>query len=178
MRAAIEHQGRYGVLGFKPRFTLYLCIEFTNEERAIVSKRALQNYVFDLSPGYLATTESRFSPHALSAMTAGGFAIFWIGFLLIFAAIFINFFGAIATACLFGGPFLFWYGVGATRRERSAYTKQLTLGYLLKHPTISVQADNPAFAATIEDNLRKRLVVLKYFLTDTHQLTTLRSFEM
>jgi hypothetical protein len=53
MRAFIEHRGRYGFLGFKPRFTLYLQIEFSNEERAIVGMRALQIYIFDLSPGFL-----------------------------------------------------------------------------------------------------------------------------
>ena len=57
MRAFVEHRGRYNLFGFNPKFTLYLRLEFSNEERAIVRMRALQNYIFDLSPGYLGRGE-------------------------------------------------------------------------------------------------------------------------
>jgi hypothetical protein len=84
MRAFVEHRGRYGLFGFSPRYTFYLAIQFSNEERAIIQQRALQNYIFDLSPGYLATSESRFSPDALWAMTLFSVGLFLLGFVFIF----------------------------------------------------------------------------------------------
>ena len=67
VRASIEHKGHYGFLGFNPQFILHLDIQFSNEERAIIRTRALQNYVFDLSPGFLAGSENGHSPEALAA---------------------------------------------------------------------------------------------------------------
>src|ERR1700735_1007338 len=100
MGAFIEHRGRYGFLGFKPRFTLYLQIEFSNEERAIVRTRALQNYIFDLSPGYLGSSESRYSRDALAAIEVGGIALFVFGFLSIAISAAVSAFGPVTLLCL------------------------------------------------------------------------------
>lgn len=178
MRALIEHRGRYGIFGFKPQFTLYLLIEFSNEERAIVRARALQNYNFDLSPGYLGSSESRFSREALAAMTIGGIALFGIGFLCMFVAAAVSAFGPVALLCLAAGVILFWQAQGARRHEESANLKALTLGYLIDNPSISIQTIDPGQAPLLEDNIRVRLAKLKHFLTQTHELTTPRGFEV
>lgn len=177
MRAFVEHRGRYGLFGFGPRYTLYLALEFSNEERAIIHERALQNYVFDLSPGYLATSESRFSPEALSAMTLGGIILLLAGLVLVFLAAAASAFGPFALLALFGGVALFWYAQFAKRREQAAFTKQLTLGQLLDHPDISIQTINPALSTTLDENIRDRIARLKLFLTDTQTLSSVRTFE-
>ena len=178
MRAFIEHRGHYGFLGFNPRFTLYLQIEFSNEERAIVRTRALQNYIFDLSPGYLGSSESRYSREMLAAMEMGGIALFILGFLSIFIAAAVSAFGPATLACIVVGVVLFWYAQSAKRREQSAFLKELTLGFLLDNPAISIQTLNPGQAPLLEENVRLRLSKLKHFLSQTHELATQRAFEM
>ena len=84
MRALIEHQGHYGFFGFRPEFLLHLDLRFSNEERAIIRTRALQEYVFNLSPGILAGSESGHSRKVLTALAAGGFAFFVGGILVVF----------------------------------------------------------------------------------------------
>lgn len=178
MRAFVEHRGHYGLLGFNPRFTLYLNIEFSNEERAIVQTRALQNYIFDLSPGYLGTSESRYSGDTLALMETSGLALFLIGFLSIFVAAAVSAFGPVTLLCIVAGVMLFWHAQSAKRREQSAYLKQLTLGYLLDKPSISIQTIDPGQAPLLEENIRLRLAKLKHFLSQTHELATQRAFEM
>ena len=73
---------------------------------------------------------------------------------------------------------LFWQGRSAARREESVYLKELTLGYLLAHPSISVQTVDPAQAPLLEENIRLRLAKLKHFLGQTHELATPRGFEV
>ncbi len=107
MRAFIEHKGHYGFFGRAPKFVLHLDIVFSNEERAIIKTRALQDYVFDLSPGFLATTESRHSRNALTIFELGGIGLFLGGILFAFIAVTASAFGALAFLMLFGGPFLF-----------------------------------------------------------------------
>jgi hypothetical protein len=178
MRALVEHRGRYGFFGFNPRFTLYLQIEFSNEERAIVRTRALQNYIFDLSPGYLGSSESRYSPATLDAMQLGGIALFILGLLSIFIAAAVSAFGPVTLLMIGGGVVLFWHTQAARRREQNADLKELTLGYLLDHPSISIQTINPGQAPLLEENIRLRLSKLKHFLTQTHELATPRGFEV
>lgn len=132
MRFAIEHRGRYGLFRNRPRFTLYLSLEFSNEERAISDVRALQNYVFDLSPGYLAVTESRHSPDAVAGMTIGSLALFGVGVLFIFVSAAAPVMGPFAIAGLVGGPALWFYSQLALRHEEQAYVKAVSLAYLLK----------------------------------------------
>src|SRR5271163_3478855 len=103
VRASIEHKGQYGLLGFNPQFILHLDIQFSNEERAIIRTRALQNYIFDLSPGFLAGSESGFSPEALTAFAIGGFWLFVGGVLVAFLAALSSAFGMISFLMLFGG---------------------------------------------------------------------------
>ena len=45
--------------------------------------------------------------------------------------------------CIVAGVMLFWHAQSAKRREQSAYLKQLTLGYLLDKPSISIQTIDP-----------------------------------
>jgi hypothetical protein len=177
VRAFIEHRGRYGFLRLTPRFTLYLNIEFSNEERAIVKTRALQNYIFDLSPGFLGASESRYSAGTLAMTEAGGLALFVIGVLGFFAAAAVSALGPVTLLCIVAGVILFWCALSAKRREQSANLKELTLGYLLANPSISIQAINPGQAPLLEDNVRLRLIKLKHFLTQTNELTTPRWFE-
>ena len=178
MRAFIEHRGRYSFLGSRPRFTLYLQIEFSSEERAIVNTRALQNYIFDLSPGFLGSSESCYSPDALAAMEIGGIALFIVGFLCIFIAAAASAGGPVAILCIVAGVVLFWHTQSAKRREQNAFLKELTLGYLLANPSISIQTINPGQAPLLEENVRLRLAKLKHFLSQTHELATPRAFEM
>ena len=178
MRAFIEHRGHYRFFIFNPKFTLYLRLEFSNEERAIVRTRALQNYGFDLSPGFLGSSESQYSGPALQAMEAGGLALFGIGFICIFVAAGVSAFGPVALTCLIAGVLLFWHAQKAKRREKSAYLKELTLGYLLDNPSLSIQTVDPAQAPHLEENIRLRLTKLKYFLGQMHRLATERVFEM
>lgn len=177
MRAFIEHKGHYGFLGGNPRFILHLDIDFSNEERAIIRARALQDYIFDLSPGFLATTESLHSRNALAVFEIGGIALFLGGILFAFVAAAASIFGPLAFLMLFGGPFLFWYAQYAKSREATAFTKEITVRYLIEHPSISVRALNPAHATALDENLRKRLASLRHFLAQTHELATLREFE-
>ena len=178
MRALVEHRGHYNVFGFRPKFTLHLQIEFSNEERAIVRARALQNYAFDLSPGFLGSSESRHSPATLATMEVGGLALFIVGFLGIFIAAVFSAFGPVAIFCLVAGVVLFWRAQSAKRREQNTYVKELSLGYLLDNPSLTVQTVDPAQAPLLEQNLRLRLAKLKHFLTQTHELVTQRTFEM
>src|ERR1700723_3210627 len=104
VRASIEHKGHYGFLGFNPQFILHLDIQFSNEERAIIRTRALQNYIFDLSPGFLAGSENGHSPEALTAFAIGGFWLFGGGILVAFLSAFAPAFGMISFLMLFGGP--------------------------------------------------------------------------
>jgi hypothetical protein len=85
---------------------------------------------------------------------------------------------AFALAGLLGGPALWFYSQLALRHQEQAYVKAVSLAYLLNNPSIAVQADNPALAPVLEENIRKRLVDLKGFLTATHELATPRTFEL
>ena len=177
VRASIEHKGHYGFLGFSPQFVLHLDIQFSNEERAIIRTRALQDYVFDLSPGFLAGSETGFSPAALAAFAIGGFWLFVGGILVAFLAAFAPAFGIISFLMLFGGPVLFWYAFVAKRRAEGGALKEVTVGYLVENPAIAVRAFNPGQASSLDENLRKRLANLKHFLTATHGLAAPRDFE-
>ena len=177
VRASIEHKGHYGFLGFNPQFILHLDLQFSNEERAIIRTRALQEYVFDLSPGFLAGSEGGFSPAALAAFGIAGFWLFfagiWVGLLsALFPAL-----GVLSFLMIFGGPVLFWYAFVAKRRAEGGIVKQVTVGYLVENPVLGVRAFNPAQAATLDENIRKRLANLKHFLSATHGLAAPRDFE-
>jgi hypothetical protein len=176
MRAFVEHRGHYGFLGFGPKYTLHLAIEFSNEERAIIQQRALQNYIFDLSPGYLATSHG-YPPEILSLMMASGIAVFLAGLVFLFLSDLAAVFGPLALLALFGGVALFWSAQFARSGGQEALIKQLTVGYLLNHPNIRIQTINPAQAPTLEENVRDRIARLKLFLTDTHTLSSARTFE-
>ena len=177
MRASIEHKGHYGFLGFNPQFILHLDIQFSNEERAIIRARALQDYVFDLSPGFIAGSEGGHSPEALTAFAIGGFWLFVGGVLVSFLAAVASGFGVLALLMLFGGPVLFWYAFVAKRRAEGGALKEVTVGYLVENSAIAVRAFNPAQASTLDENIRKRLANLKHFLTATHGLAAPRDFE-
>jgi len=177
MRVGVDHQPRGGFLS-RHRFTLNVHVEFSNEELAIIRTRALGDYVISLSPGYLASSESRHSPLALSAMSAASIALFVGGILAIFicAAVAPN--SALPMLLLFGGPALWWYVVFASRRERSTYQRQISVAYLASNPVFSVQTDDPGSAPAAENNLLARLSDLRAFLQQTHTLTTPRSYEL
>ena len=177
MRALIEHRGHYGFFGFRPEFLLHLDIQFSNEERAIIKTRALQDYVFNLSPGILAGSESGHSREVLMALAAGGFSLFVGGILVAFLAAIAPAFGPLALLMLFGGPVLFWYAVVARRRSEEGVLKQVTIGYLVDHPRIAVRAIDPGQATVLDENVRRRLANLKHFLTATHELAAPRDFE-
>ena len=178
MRAFIEHRGQHGFLGLRPRFVLHLHFAFSNEEKATIQTRALDNYVFDLSPGYLATSESRYSKEALGGLHAVSIVLFLVGFPLLFVAAAVPAFGFPTFVCLFGGPVLWWYATYARRREETAYTSKLSLAYLIANPTIAIQADDPGHAPTLDENIRARAASLKQFLTKTHDLARARIFDM
>jgi hypothetical protein len=177
VRASIEHKGHYGFLGFNPQFILHLDIQFSNEERAIIRTRALQDYVFDLSPGFLAGSESGHSPEALTAFAIGGFWLFAAGIFVIFLAAIVPAFGTLALLMLSGGPVLFWYAFVAKRRAEGGALKQVTVGYLVENPALAVRALNPGQASTLDENIRRQLANLKHFLTATHGLAAPRDFE-
>ena len=149
-------------------------LTFSNEERAIIQTRALDNYVFDLSPGYLATSESRFSKEALGMLQAASIILFVVGFPLLFVAAAVPAFGLLVFLCFVGGPALWWYALYARVRESTAYTNKLSLSYLVANPSIAIQADNPGLAPTVDENIRARVANLKHFLTKTHELTNPR----
>jgi hypothetical protein len=86
-------------------------------------------------------------------------------------------FGSLALLMLFGGPVLFWYAFLARRRAEGGAVKEVTVGYLVENPAIAVRAFNPGQAATLDENIRKRLANLKHFLTTTHGLAAPRDFE-
>ena len=178
MRAFIEHRGQHGVFGMRPRFVLHLHLTFSNEERAIIQTRALDNYVFDLSPGYLATSESRHSKGALGGIQAVSIILFVVSFPLIFLAAAFPGFGFVTILCLAGGPALWWYATYARRREKTAYTSTLSLAYLVANPSITIQADNPGLAVALDENIRARAASLKHFLTKTHGLADARIFDL
>jgi cbb3-type cytochrome oxidase subunit 3 len=159
----------------RPRFVLHLHLTFSNEERAIIETRALGNYVFDLSPGYLATSEGRFSKEALGMLQAGSIILFVAGFPLLFVAAAVPALGLVVFfLCFVGGPALWWYALYARVRESTAYTDKLSLPYLVANPSIAIQADNPGLAPTVDENIRARVANLKHFLTKTHDLTSPR----
>lgn len=178
MRAYIQHRGHYRFWAFNPKFILHLDIQFSNEERAIIQARALQNYVFDLSPGFLAASESKHSREALTIFELGGIFLFLGGILGAFIVVASNAFGLPVFLMLAGGPMLFWYAQVAKRRGQAAFVKEITVGYLVEHPGISVRALNPAQATTLDGNIRKRLASLKHFLDETHELAAIRGFEL
>ena len=177
VRASIEHKGHYGFLGFRPQFILHLYIEFSNEERAIIRTRALQEYIFDLSPGFLAGSDAGFTPAALAAFGIAGFWLFVVGIWAIFLAALVPAFGLVALLLLFGGPVLFWYAFVAKRRAEGGLLKQVTIGYLVSNPAIAVRAFDPGHATALDENIRKRLANLKHFLSATHGLAAPREFE-
>jgi hypothetical protein len=178
MRFGLQHNGRYALFGCRPRFTLRLSIDFSDEERAIAAVRALHNYVFDLSPGYLATTETRHSQDSIGAMSIGGLALFGAGLVCMAIAAAVPSVGALAMIGLVGGPALWFYAQLAFRHEEQSYVKAVSLGFLLANPSIAIQADNPGQAPLLDANIRSRLADLKAFLTATHELATPRQFEL
>jgi hypothetical protein len=178
MRAFIEHRGQNDFLGRRRRFVLHLHFTFSDEEKAIIAARSLDNYVFDLSPGYLASTESRCSKEALSGLQLSALAAFLISFPLLFVAAAVPAFAVPTLLCLFGAPPAFWWATLARRREGSAYTSKLSLRDLVASPTIAVQTDNPGLAPTLDEHIRARALSLKHFLTKTHDLASPRMFEL
>jgi len=137
----------------------------------------INNYVFDLSPGFLAGSEQGHSREALTVFAIGGFALFAAGILVAFLSALAPAFGAIAFLMLFGGPVLFWYAFVAKRRAEAGVLKQVTIGFLVNNPELSVRAFDPGQASTLDENIRKRLANLKHFLTATHGLSAPRDFE-
>jgi hypothetical protein len=177
MRVGVDHQPRGGFLA-RRRFTLNVHVEFSNEELAIIKTRALGDYVINLSPGYLASSESRHSPFALSAMSATSIVLFFGGLLAVVVCAFAAPTSALPILLLFGGPALWWYTLYASRREQSTYQKQISVAYLASNPVFSVQTVDPGSAPAAENNLLARLSDLRAFLQQTHSLTTPRCYEL
>lgn len=154
--------------------TLQLHITLTEEEEAIIRRRSLRSYVFDISPGYLPHF------HTNKLLLVGSSATFIVSFFLMLISAMANSiaFGGIGFLAFILSPCAFAYAVWTMFAQRNISDNKLTLGYMLEHRKLTINTPDPKQIPTVENNILRRLENLKTFLVQTHDLVQKRTFEL
>jgi hypothetical protein len=175
MRVTVQHRSDRGLFG--PRFALNLTFEFTNEERVVIRERGLTRHVLDLSPGYLASSETLHGDRSVNVLRIGGWALFVGGLSILVLTAFSGLGNFIAALLIFGGPALFWYAIYAGYRVGTANRNEITLGYVLSNPRVVVRSFTPADGKLMELKIMSRVADLKKFVSLNVQMGEQRTYE-
>jgi hypothetical protein len=181
MRVTIEHrEATTGVIGTRKECYVDCKVEFSEEERAIISERDLYREAFTVrtstpTPSGTAFWSTNIMRGVGPLMIVGG---------LIYGMI-VEGLGHAPTN--YGGPILF-IGIGLTiygwirsRREDKRFEasdQRITVKQLLSNPTFTVHAWNAGYAKGIENEIRQHLVSLKALIKDSAQLQAKQTFEL
>lgn len=181
MRVTIEHrEATSGVLANHKESYIDCTVNFSEEERAIISERDLYREGFPIrSSTPLPTKTEFFSTNIMR----------FIGRLMIIGGFFYGLIveGLAGAHTNIGGPVLAIgigleiYGWVRTHKENKRFESDeqvVTVKQLLNTPTFTVHAGNPAFAKAIEEEIREHLATLKNIIQGSAQIQAKQTFEL
>jgi hypothetical protein len=173
MRVTIEHREEAtGVSRSKRNYFVDCNIQLSEEERAIIRARGLQEHFF--------TTEGARPPRT-SASFAAAPALKGCAPLIGVAGFIWGLFGGGTPAglMLFGAIGMFAYGFYIDLQPMGAAEEQtITLGRLLRMPKFSVFAPSPSQAKEIDAQLREKLANVKSNLVASAEIEKKQTFEL
>lgn len=179
MRVTIEHHQETTGLGSKTSQFVDCVVLFSEEEKAIIKVRGLNDHVIVVDPPSP-------PPSYREYMTAGvlqGFAPFFVlvGFLLIFSGIFAGGGYAIVGALLVVLTPIGWaigFLMDRYMNVRFTHPKQhISVRAMLAGP-FRVYSPDPAYSDLVVDQIRERLTFLKQMIVGSADLRERQSYEL
>jgi hypothetical protein len=171
MQITIDHREETAGLSGKQRHYFVDCdVRFSEEERATIDARALQQHSFEVGGAQPPRPRS----HFVGAGFLRGFApiIGIIGLVLAF-------FSAIGGLLIVVAIGMFVAGFAMDRRPAGqAEPQRVMLGRLVNNPHITIYACDPPEAARIDDDLRQTLAAIKERLVQNAEVRAKQTFEL
>jgi hypothetical protein len=177
MRVTIEH--REQAAGRRHHYFVDCTVAFSEEEKAIVKVRGLENRRFEVPA---ATAKPSLSAQMSTGFLRAGGVLLMIGSAI--TGVIMGFAGS------GDGPTVFLFIIGAgmavygwVRDQRQANRladagQIVTIGHLLSRASFSVHADDPSEAKAVDDLIRRHLADVKELLSDSADLATRQTFEL
>lgn len=157
MQVTVNHREQQPVFGRKAKLYVDVLVQFSEEEKAIISSRALDDYFVRFDSPIAPQSKAEF----LSAGAAKGFGTIAIVIALISALFSASFSGYL----VFIGIGLVAWGFFSHRKgSKAALDQDITLKRLLRNPGFSIFAANLVDAQRIEEDIRSKLTVAKDFI--------------
>ena len=182
MRVTFKHREETaGITGSNKNHFVDCAVEFGEEEKAIIAARDLKDTNFTVPSGSPLPTQSAF----LASGILNSIGRFGVMFGILFGIIssFTNSTGlsAVASLLFFGGGLL-WIGAAIAGRSQNKAIdnpeQTITLGKLLAHGQFTCLAANPAYAKSLEADIKEHLTNVKAILKDSAELQKESTFEL
>lgn len=171
MQVTVNHREETaGLTGRQRNYFVDCDILFSEEERATIEARALQQHSFEVT----GARPPRSSSHYIGAGFMRGLSPI-VGIVGIVLAFFSGFGGLL----IFLAVVMFVAGFVMDRRPAGdAKPQHVTLGRLVTNPRLTIYAYDPADAARIDDELRETLANIKNRLVINAEVRTKETFEL
>lgn len=182
MRVTIEHREESsGLTGSAKQHYVDCMVEFSEEEKAIIKARDLKNTNFTVPSASPLPTQSAYWGSAI-LNTLGRIGVFvGLPFCLITAFTKTPGLSALANFMFFGGAIL-WFGaaLAGRRQNRTIENREqvIRVGGLLSQGRFTCHAANPAYAKTIEEEIKSNLSMVKQLIQESAELKVKQTFEL
>lgn len=181
MRVTIEHREESaGLTGSTKHHYVDCRVEFSEEEKAIIKARDLNNHNFTVGPATPISSGAAFvGSGALNSLgrlgVIGGFVLGFLSPLIGGAS------GTIAGWCIFLGAIAWIYAAVVMRRQEKRVTDPdqiIKLKDLVNRGSFTVYASSPAHAQDIDEEIRSDLTYAKQLITASAEIKAKQTFEL
>jgi len=180
MRVTIEHREESaGVTRRKRNYFLDCKVELSEEERAIVKARGLQDQSFPIDAATPDVSNAAFIGtgfiRGVGGLLIGG------GIMLIYFVFFTSWAGPLMGWMIFIGIALSAYGWIRENRQEwrdNRPKQQIKLGRLMSRPAFTVYSPDPSYAKHLEEEIRTHLAAMKQLLAESAEIKAKQTFEL
>lgn len=158
MQVNVAYREEQPVFGTKPKLFVDVSVQFSEQEKAIVTARSLENYSVDF--------DAAVAPLTSTGILGAGIGIGFAPILLIVALFAGMYNGTLGALIFFGTVGAFIWGKMSDRRGVKASVGQsIKVGTLLRKPNFTIFAADHAHARTIEQDIRLKLSMVKELIS-------------
>jgi len=181
MRVTINHREESaGLTGGTKHHFVDCNIEFSEEEKAIIRGRDLKDTNFTVPSAAPLPSQAAYVGSGLlnSLGRLGVVGGFILGIISAFTG---GALGTIAGMMMFFGAILWAWAAFSSRSQNKAIENRdqvIRLGDLLSHGSFTCHAANPAYAKSIEDEIKENLASVKQIIRDSAELQKTSTFEL
>ena len=171
MQVTVDYREEQPVFGNKAKLYVDVGVQFSEEEKAIIRSRSLEDYFLPFDAGVAPQTAAGF----LGAGAAKGFGALCIVIAFVSALFNASFSGYLV---FFGIGLVAWGYFSDRKGLKAAVGQDITLKRLLRNPKFSIFAANHAEAQRIEEDIRTKLTVAKNFIMSNAAPATSHSYQL